>query len=433
MCQMSILPIVIIAVGGFTILDTFAEQIDYDLAPAQELGGKQATVSTTLTRQSSLDEEDSLNMEIRFFDQQTNENFDEVIYRVEIWQNNELLAKNQFFDLDGRLDIKINPQNDCDQDELLKCMVYGGLIHVVAIESLYVEGEECTDYNLDTCGRTSITGPLFTKEGRYSIKISIESIKHKSIVLREVLKYNNFLSMIQEQYFSVNTTNNDQAFISIKSHYDTVGNFMFNSTTVNISFDMSYNWDPRHVDRTSPVRHEIGIPPSFAHAYGSKFVAYVNDIEIGFGSPYEQAMTTTINDDGSSVVRILLDTEALQEINSRSELHDSNSTRMTFRVITEKFIDPHESEPKIVLKSAKINAGWWADGVISDDAFLNSIETLVGTEGAGTPMIERDTDSSGISKWIKKRAGWWADGVISDDAFLNGIQFLVQKGILKIQ
>ena len=39
---------------------------------------------------------------------------------------------------------------------------------------------------------------------------------------------------------------------------------------------------------------------------------------------------------------------------------------------------------------------------------------------------------SEIPVWIKNNAGWWADGSIDDDSFVQGIQFLVQEGFMKI-
>ena len=37
-----------------------------------------------------------------------------------------------------------------------------------------------------------------------------------------------------------------------------------------------------------------------------------------------------------------------------------------------------------------------------------------------------------IPDWIKNNAGWWADGAIDDDSFVQGIQFLIKEGIMKI-
>ena len=44
---------------------------------------------------------------------------------------------------------------------------------------------------------------------------------------------------------------------------------------------------------------------------------------------------------------------------------------------------------------------------------------------------ETDSGSNEIPAWIKNNAGWWADGQIDDDSFVQGIQFLIKEGIMK--
>jgi hypothetical protein len=46
-----------------------------------------------------------------------------------------------------------------------------------------------------------------------------------------------------------------------------------------------------------------------------------------------------------------------------------------------------------------------------------------------TPVIQPPT---GIPSWIKNNAGWWADGSIDDDSFVQGMQFLIKEGIMSI-
>ena len=36
-----------------------------------------------------------------------------------------------------------------------------------------------------------------------------------------------------------------------------------------------------------------------------------------------------------------------------------------------------------------------------------------------------------IPEWIKNNAGWWAEGIIDDEAFVNGIQYLIEHGIIQ--
>jgi len=37
-----------------------------------------------------------------------------------------------------------------------------------------------------------------------------------------------------------------------------------------------------------------------------------------------------------------------------------------------------------------------------------------------------------IAKLTASDAGWWADGLISDDEFVNGIKYLVERGIIGV-
>ncbi|KAG0512187.1 MAG: hypothetical protein NPMRD1_10001 [Nitrosopumilales archaeon] len=37
-----------------------------------------------------------------------------------------------------------------------------------------------------------------------------------------------------------------------------------------------------------------------------------------------------------------------------------------------------------------------------------------------------------IPDWVRNNAGWWADGLISDEDFANGLQFLIQNGIISV-
>ncbi len=80
----------------------------------------------------------------------------------------------------------------------------------------------------------------------------------------------------------------------------------------------------------------------------------------------------------------------------------------------------------------KSNAGWWADGAISDGEFVSGIQHLI-KEGIVTiPPTTVSSQSSGepIPDWIKSNAGWWADGAISDGEFVSGIQHLIKEGII---
>jgi hypothetical protein len=81
----------------------------------------------------------------------------------------------------------------------------------------------------------------------------------------------------------------------------------------------------------------------------------------------------------------------------------------------------------------KNNAGWWADGTISESEFLTGISFLIEDGIIEVPPTSVSSETSdGVPAWVKNNAGWWADGTISDTEFVNGIQHLIKSGFISI-
>jgi hypothetical protein len=81
----------------------------------------------------------------------------------------------------------------------------------------------------------------------------------------------------------------------------------------------------------------------------------------------------------------------------------------------------------------KSNAGWWADGTISDLEFLTGIEFLVKDGIIAVPPTNVSSETSdSVPSWLKNNASWWADGIVSDGEFVNGIQHLMMTGLISV-
>ena len=46
--------------------------------------------------------------------------------------------------------------------------------------------------------------------------------------------------------------------------------------------------------------------------------------------------------------------------------------------------------------------------------------------------IVSSAEAAGVPAWVKNNAGWWSDGTISENDFLNGIQYLIKMGIMQV-
>ena len=48
------------------------------------------------------------------------------------------------------------------------------------------------------------------------------------------------------------------------------------------------------------------------------------------------------------------------------------------------------------------------------------------------PTTVSSESSEGVPAWVKNNAGWWADGTISDGEFVNGIKHLIKTGLISV-
>ena len=327
--------LLIIVIGIFTIPaiipDVFAHGLGGDQAEPITFGDMEVTVRTQLDPSDiTVGYLDPTNMQIRFFDTLTDKNLDKVTYRVELWQSGELLARNLFYDNDGRLDVKIKPKIGCDKDPIETCTIYGGSEHASAPGALFVQGAECSDDNLDICGRPSMTGPIFIQGGLYKITVDIEAATSPRSVLAERLTYETFVSIAQEQDFFLKTANAEEIPVVVKTYYDEVDNFAFDTSDNSISFDMPFDWSPDYVNLVQVVHEEVRVPKTFApYAEGKQFKGYVNGVEIDqralLNDPYSY--------DDTNIVHFLITKNQLEKINETLGSSNYDNKKMDLKLV----------------------------------------------------------------------------------------------------
>ncbi len=81
----------------------------------------------------------------------------------------------------------------------------------------------------------------------------------------------------------------------------------------------------------------------------------------------------------------------------------------------------------------KNNARWWSEGVIGDSDFTTGIQYMIKENImviSGLPEQAADATQEQVPQWVRNNAGWWANGLISDYDFVSGIKYLVEQGII---
>ncbi len=63
---------------------------------------------------------------------------------------------------------------------------------------------------------------------------------------------------------------------------------------------------------------------------------------------------------------------------------------------------------------------------------LTLIAVIVAIGVATIPLAQNAQAESLIPDWIKANAGWWSEGTLDDETFLNGIQYLLENNIIEV-
>jgi len=90
---------------------------------------------------------------------------------------------------------------------------------------------------------------------------------------------------------------------------------------------------------------------------------------------------------------------------------------------------------ELVPEWIKNTAKWWSEDQIDDSDFVGGIQYMIKEEIINVPDLPAQasqTSKEKVPDWVRNNAGWWADGLISEDDFVNGIKWLVENGIVRV-
>ena len=486
-----------LAICPFLIGDAAGHGLGGDVAPAISFSGENVTVSTNLAPSDlTIGEIDDASIAIRFFNVDTNQTIEKVTYRMEVWRNDNLLARNLYYDLDGNLEIEVRPVYDCDEPKLSKCTTYYGAEHPTAPGALYARTGETL----------VVRGPLFDKGGLYNIRVDIEGVRSPKTLTAETLSYDTFVSVAQKQIFTIQTAMAELDVV-VKTYYDDVENLKYDKNNDAISFDMPFDWSPDYIDQVAIVHEEVQVPKTFSPYNGErKFVGYVDGVELNYRALSFDSSTY----DDINVIHFLVTGKELKRINNILGSEHEEQMMMNFKIApgatfskntlnfhmvdldTKEnngvtmdvswdssygpgadipfeiiFYDPqgniirdvryaytlseHESN-MIISQSSEILSLEGIDTQVLDipDGKIYRLDILIFGEGSvgldfdpkyagiGSAVIEVGTSvertqvEATLPEWIKSNAGWWATGEINDDTFVTAIKYLINNEIIII-
>ena len=82
------------------------------------------------------------------------------------------------------------------------------------------------------------------------------------------------------------------------------------------------------------------------------------------------------------------------------------------------------------------NAKWWSAGQIGDSDFAQGMKYLIQHDILvvhDKPQGGSEQNSEQIPSWVKNNAGWWAEGRVSDTDFISGLKYLIKINVIKLK
>jgi len=173
-------------------------------------------------------------------------------------------------------------------------------------------------------------------------------------------------------------------------------------------------------------RFELSLFPPNKDQINSFTISEINVIN---GDGLYPSSSSTSNTSNSKEISIYISGRAtsIEVIGALWNLYDLED------IVIDPAIQERLLESKKIPDWVKNNAGWWAEGLITDNDFILALQFLIDKEIIKVEATEvKKSGEPVLLDWVKYNAGWWANDKILDQEFLNAIQFLMERGILKI-
>ncbi len=236
--------------------------------PAADFGGKKASLFVKVDPPVVTDASQPISIFARFFDENTNENFKEVTYRIFFEKDGKEIpiqtegggqygGQGLFYDPQGDLEIKVVPKDmPAAVAKGVEEIQYGGIWNMGA--PIVVEG------------------PIFTEAGLYNLFVEIHTVGTTRTQVDPILKYDVWVTPGREELIDAGE---DQQ-IKVRNYYGAIDDSSYNAETKTIEFSMPFDWTSDLITRVGMLHTEVFIPKSMSDFDRQSLNATINGISV---------------------------------------------------------------------------------------------------------------------------------------------------------
>jgi len=236
--------------------------------PAADFGGKKASLFVKVDPPVVTNLSQPIFISARFFDENTNENFKEVTYRIFFEKDGKEIpiqtegggkygGQGLFYDPQGDLEIKVVPKDmPVATAKGVEEIQYGGIWNMGA--------------------PINVEGPIFTEPGLYNLFVEIHTVGTTRTQVDPILKYDIWVTPGREEMIDV--AEGQQ--IKVRNYYGAIDNSSYEPETKTIEFSMPFDWSSDIVSRVGMLHTEVFIPKSMSDFNKQSLNATVNGISV---------------------------------------------------------------------------------------------------------------------------------------------------------
>ncbi len=243
-----------------TFLPSFGQGLGFDESNSIIVDGKRVSVTLDM-KPVFLTEDDKVgSATIRLREVNTDATVPHVTYHVKIMRASELLVDDRFHSHNGILSLQFE-HTDTENE------VIGNR------ESLY------NAVIADQQNPALVKGSILVG-GLYQYNVTVLSMKEYENKLAEPLNFDLYASVGKTTVYSVLNEAGKNNTLSIKTYYDEINTFDYDSSSLMVTFTMPLTWDVNFISQIPLVHEEVHIPRDFAEIMSNSYVGTVNGVEL---------------------------------------------------------------------------------------------------------------------------------------------------------
>ena len=410
-------------------------------------------------------------IKIDAYDHTNRETITNASFKVQIFNDNQLLLDEWFYTQDGNLILEVDPD-----------------VIVTNRNTIEISGER-NNFGLWEKTDTTpliVTGPIFDEGGIYTFKIILDAQDEVGII--SDVEFEVQVSVTNVTYYQEKVGEKDAEF-RVKSYYDKVSNFEYDSKENIAKISFPFDFSETNISHTNVIHTEIMFAKNTLEFLSPNYSGTGNGIELFKSSIF----IDDYSEEDNRIVHFVLLPDHVRHIKNQMKkmgeempnsidlvLNKGKEIEFPLRTLTlsEEYQVDLSWDPKVIVPGEKVKFIYTfrdttdlgpirdsdytftilQDGktIFSEDRFAKigadftdftfteeqtglTIARFSNISGSGQQTEfafvvggQTETKSSSVPEWVKNNAGWWADGQIPDSAFIDGIEYLIKDGIIVV-